>query len=306
MKEKRVMMVLALVIVCLFLLWNPGSLKAAEWPKERVEWKIIAGAEKSFGYIATTILAKVLTDSIENFTAYSEAGGTIKAFRQMAKGKAMMTYGNTASLEQAYLDRGPFEKQPLRGMKPQMALPIVPFTFFMVSKKETGIRTMDDLVGKDITITTPTYGIYTPAFEVMKAIGLWDKVRVKDVSFADYAGAISGNIVDSAMAYIVSDSTTSGAIRNVEARINMTALTFTEEQKTKIGGLSGIGFRETKNIFSEVKRDRIGGWSYYYGWCFSPKANERLVYQIVKTCYEKREELAKASVGFIPWKAEPK
>ena len=284
----------------------PVSGKAADWPEKKVEWKIIAGAEKSFGYMATTVLAKLLTDNIKNFAAYPEAGGTIKGFRQMAKGKGMMTYGNTASLEQVYLNRGPFEKHPIRGMKPQLGLPIVPFTFFMVAKKNSDIFTMDDLVGKSITVTTPTYGIFTPAYETFNVLGLWDKVKHKDVSFADYAGAISGNIVDSSMIYIVSDSTTSGAIRNVEARINMRALTFTEDQKKKIGTLPGIGFRDTKNIFSEIEQETVGGWSYYYGWCFSPKANEKLAYEIVKTCYEKREELAKISVGFVPWKTKPR
>lgn len=290
--------------VAFILMPNAGI--AADWPEKKVEWKIISGAEKSFGYMATTVIAKILTDSIENFVVYPEAGGTIKGFRQMAKGKGMMAYGNTASLEQVYLNRGPFEKYPIKGMKPQIGLPIIPFTFFMVAKKRSNLFSMDDLLGKSITVTTPTYGIFTPAYEALNAMGLWDKIKPKDVSFADYAGAISGGVVDASMIYIVSDSTTSGAIRNVEARIDMRALTFNEDQKRKIDSLPGIGFRYAKNIFPEIDKQKIGGWSYYYGWCFSPEANEKLVYEIIKTCYEKRDELANSLIGFIPWKNNPK
>ena len=302
-KKERLLL---LVVIGLVLVLMPVSGKAAEWPEKKVEWKIICGPEGSFGYAATTVLAKILTDNIKNFAAYPQAGGTIKGFRQMAKGELMMTYGNTASLEQAYLGKGPFAKQPLKGMKPQIGLPILPFTFFMVAKKDSGIYTMDDLAGRRITISTPAYGIYTPARDVMEALGLWGKVKHKDVSFADYAGAIAGGIVDSIMIYIISDSTTSGAIRNVEARIDMRVLTFTEDQKRVINRLPGIGFRYAKNIFPELKKKTIGGWSYFYGWFFSPRANNELVYEITKICYEKREELAKALIGFMPWKTDPK
>jgi len=306
MKGESIIRITVLAFMVLALALTPVSGKAAEWPDKKVEYRIISGPEGSFGYMATTVLAKILTDNIKNFAAYPEAGGTIKGFRQMASGGLMMTYANTASLEQAYGNTGPFEKQPLTGLKPQIGVPVLPFTFFMVAKKGSNLYKMDDLVGKSITITTPTYGIFTPAYDVMKALGLWDQVKPKDVSFADYAGAIAGDIVDSIMIFTISDSTTAGAIKNLEARIDMRALTFTEDQKKIIKSLPGIGFRETKNIFPEIKGETIGGWCYYYGYSFSPKANDKLVYEIVKTCYEKREELAKTSIGFKPWNTEPK
>jgi len=306
MKKGSKKRAIALIAMGFALIFMSTSSIAADWPEKKVEWSIISGPEGSLGYVTTTILAKILTDNIKNFAAYPQAGGTVKGLRQMAAGNVMMTYGNTASLEQVYLDRGPFEKQPIKGMKAQIGLPLLPFTFFMVAKKDSGIYTMDDLVGKSITISTPTYGIFTPAYDAMNTIGLWNRIKHKDVSFADYAGAITGGVVDAMMVYIISDVTTSGAIKNVEARIDMRAVTFTENQKKMIRSLPGIGFRDTKNIFPEIERKTIGGWSYYYGWYFSPKANDKLVYEIVKTCYEKRVELAKASIAFGPWEAEPK
>jgi TRAP transporter TAXI family solute receptor len=273
---------------------------------KKIQVSIIAGPEGSFGYATTTVLAKMLTDNIEAFQAFAEAGGTVKGIRQISNGKLLMTYGTTASIEQAYLNKGPFEKVPLKGIKPEIGLPVLTMTFFMVTKKNSDIHTMNDLVGKRITITSPSYGIYPPAYEVFKAIGLWDKVKVKDVSFADYSGALVSGTVDAAMVYIVSDCTTSGAIRDLEARLDLKALIFTEEQKQKIGKLPGIGYRETKNIFPELGTKMVGGWNFYNGWFFSPKADEDLVYKIMKLCYEKKGELAKASIGFGPWEANPK
>ncbi len=303
MYRRKIRTILAAVLIS--IIFGAVSVGAAGWPEEKVEWTIVSGPEGSFGYATTTVLAKLLTDAIPNFTAYPQAGGTVKGMRQMSRGALMMSYGNTAAVEQLYMDKGVFEKQPIKKLRPQMGLPILPFTFFMVTKKTSGISTMDELAGKSISVSTPSYGLFTPAYEVMKALGIWDKVKHKDVSFSDYAGAISGDVVDAIMIYVISDATTSGAIRNLEARIDMRPVTFTEEQIKKIRSLPGIGFRQTKNIFPEIDEEKIGGWTYSYGWYFSPQAQEDLVYQIIKTCYEKREQLAKDSIGFIPWKNNP-
>lgn len=302
MKERKFIqeVILAFLVFCLaFFLHGYADAK-------KFQWSIIAGPEGSFGYATTSVLAKMLTDNIEDFKAFAEAGGTVKGIRQISNGKLLMTYGTTASIEQAYLNKGPFEKVPLKGLKPEIGLPILTMTFFMVAKKNSDIHTMNDLVGKRITITSPSYGIYPPAYEVFKAIGLWDKVKVKDVSFADYSGALVGGTVDAAMVYIVSDCTTSGAIRDLEARLDLRALPFTDEQKQKIRKIPGIGYREAKNVFPELGTKTIGGWNFYNGWFFSPKADEDLVYKILKMCYEKKGELAKASIGFGPWEANPK
>jgi TRAP transporter TAXI family solute receptor len=290
---------LAFAAFCLSLFLN-GNANAKD-----VQWSVIAGPEGSFGYATTTILAKMLSDNIDNFRAFAEAGGTIKGVRQISDRRMMMTYGTTAAIEQAYLNKGPFEKVPLKGIKPEIGLPILTMTFFMVAKKSSDIHTMSDLVGKRVTITSPSYGIYPPAYEVFKVLGLWDKVKVRDVSFADYSGALVGGMVDAAMVYIISDCTTSGAIRDLEARLDLRAVTFTNEQKQKIAKVPGLGYREAVNIFPELETKMVGGWNFYNGWFFSPEADDDLVYKILKTCYEKKGELAKASIGFGPWDANP-
>jgi TRAP transporter TAXI family solute receptor len=272
---------------------------------EKVEWNIIAGPEGSFGYATSTILSKILTDNIPGFTAYSRSGGTIKAIRQMADSDLMMSYGTTASIEEAYLNHGPFREFPLTGPKPQIGLPIFTMTFFMAVKNDTNINTMDDLAGKRVTITTPSYGIYTPAYEVLKAIGLLDKVQLKDVSFADYSGSVVSGNVDAAMLYVVADSTTSAAIKDFEARVDFKVLTFSESQKKIIDNLPGINFRKAKNIFSHLKNENIEGWNFYNGWFFSQKASSHLVYKIMKIAYDRRKSLADSIVGFGPWSDNP-
>ena len=175
----------------------------------------------------------------------------------------------------------------------------------MLTDKKSGIPTMDDLVGRNATITTPAHGIFPPAMYVMQAIGLWGKFKQKDMALSDMASAMSGGIVEACMVLIVSDVTTPGACREVEARIDMRPLSFTAEQKRKIKTISGIGFRNAKNVFKEVKQETIGGWSYGYGYYFSPKADPKIVYEIVKITYEQRKELAKAGIGFTPWSENP-
>jgi len=255
----------------------------------------------SSGYVNATLWAKFLTDRIKNFTLYPEAGPTVKGFRKMAQGKLMVTYGNTVVAEQAYADTGPFTKTPLGKIKVQQALPLFPFTFFMTVHKSSDIYKMDDLVGRRVSLTTPAHGIFPPAMDVFKAIGLWDKIDHKSMALSDLAGAMTGGIVESCMMFVVSDCTTAGALREVEARTDMRALTFSEAQKKKIRALPGIGFRSAKNVFKELKQETIPGWAYYYGWYFSPKADPEVVYEIVKTTYEFRKELTKSGIAFTPF-----
>jgi TRAP-type uncharacterized transport system substrate-binding protein len=283
------LMGIALVIVLLPVAYATAAGKKAEW-------RVIAGPEGSSGYVNATIWAKFLTDRIDNFTLYPEAGPTVKGFRKMSQGNLMVTYGNTVVIEQAYTDTGPFAKIPLGEVKPQHALPIFPFTFFMAVDKSSDMYTMNDLVGRRATITTPAHGIFPPAMDVFKAIGLWEKINHKSMALADMAGAMTGGIVESCMCFVVSDCTTAGALREVEARIDMRALTFTEEQKKKIRSLPGIDFRDAKNVFKEIPQAKIPGWAYYYGWYFSPEADAEIVYEIVKTTYEGRKELAKSAM----------
>jgi len=289
-------------IVSAVLVFPTVSAPAAD---KKVEWRLVSGPEGSFGYVCATVWAKYLKDKIKNFVLYPEAGPTVKAFRKLAEGNLMATYGNTVLAEQSNTNTGIFEKAPLKGLKPQHALPIVPFTYFMVVDKKSNMHTMDDLVGRNATITTPAHGIFPPAMYVMQALGLWGKYNQKNMALADMASAMTAGIVESCMMFVASDGTTAGALREVEARIDLRPLTFTEEQKKKIQAIPGITFSEAKNVFKEIKQDKIPGWTYYYGWYFSPKADPDIVYQIVKTTYEGRKELAKFAIGFTPWSERP-
>lgn len=304
--KRRVITRLALLIligIASAVLVLPNAYAPAA--EKKVEWRVVAGPEGSSGYVLGTVWSKFLTDKIKDFVLYPEAGPTVKAFRKVSEGKLMVTYGNTILAEQAYTNKGIYAKAPLKGLKPQLAIPAIPFTFFMVTDKKSGMRTMDDLVGRNATITTPAHGIHPPAMYVMQAIGLWGKFKQKDMALADMASAMTAGIVEACMVFVTADVTTAGAVREVEARIDMRPLTFTEEQKKKIGTVPGVGFREAKNVFKEIDQKTIGGWAYYYGWYFSPKADAKLVYKIVKATYEGRKELAKAAIGFTPWSENP-
>jgi len=76
MKGESIIRITVLAFMVLALALTPVSGKAAEWPDKKVEYRIISGPEGSFGYMATTVLAKILTDNIKNFAAYPEADAT--------------------------------------------------------------------------------------------------------------------------------------------------------------------------------------------------------------------------------------
>ena len=279
-------------------------------PAKKANWRMICGPEGSFAYSVSAVVAHTANKYVKGVTLLPEAGGTVTGMRVLSRGEIPVTYGNSLNLVDAWQSTGPFKKKPLGKIKPMQGIWFYPVTLFMVAKKESKLNTISDLVGKKMSIGSPGSGIRLASELAFKSIGIYDKIKDRAMATTELADALSMGVIDASFAWTIADYTSGSAVKDMNLRLKLKVLPLNDEQVAAIGKAKGLAVRDAlmKAAFTQDVGvgEKTPGWAVMYGWHFSSTTNPALVYKIVKTWFEKKSELAKASPGFKAFDADPK
>ena len=272
-------------------------------------WRVVCGTEGGFAYGISGGLSKFIKNRVSNVQLLPEPGGTVAGCRLISRGEVASTYGHPMLLKEAYDSTGPFKEKPLGKIKPLQTIYLYPVTMFIVTKADSGIKSLDDLKGKKISLGIPAVGLTTASVELFKELGLWEKVDNKWISVGDLADSLKAGIVDAVLGWNVGDFAASEAVKKMALYVKCSVPAMNPEQIKMVSKSEGLAFRRTpaKSAFTQdIGMEKIPGWALWYGFHWGPDSDEEAVYNVVKALFEGRSELTKISKAFNLFASDPR
>jgi TRAP transporter TAXI family solute receptor len=285
------------VLLALSLVWVSFS-SAME------RWKIATSKEGTFGYATATGMARIVDKHAKGVKLMVLPGYSTTATHTVYdKGETNCAYISLLSLKDAWNNKGPFAKSPLKSKVYHS------FYFFSsahtaaTTKKRTDINNLHDLIGKRF------YPFYTGSGSHLLArlvfgpdgLNIWGKMTERQMGPKEITDAVRTGVVDAWWMYVVSGTRLTSTWQELELRTNLRIITPSEQEKAVISKIPGIvaPFEVDAKVFSKpVGVDKIWGMALLFGYNFGPKENPDLVYEIVKAWDQNRKQLFEMNKGF--------
>lgn len=153
-------------------------------------------------FVAGAGIAALVTDRVEGLTVNAEVTlGVVENARLMASGETEMgfSYGSIAYNIQRGLQE--FQGQQFNGLRAVANIHDAPLN--IVTLQRSSFFTLDDLIGRSVSIGPRGSGSASVAEEFLTGIGLFDQMDIQYLSFNDSASSLRDGFID---AFIIGGS----------------------------------------------------------------------------------------------------
>jgi len=239
-------------------------------------------------------LAEIWTKHVEGVKAVAEVtGASVENIKLAHKGETVVgeVMGDVA-FEAAY-GKGRFEEKAQ-----DVAAMFVMYqnVFHVVTLKDSGIQSLQDLKGKRVSVGSPGSGTEYMANLVFKAIDLpYDSFEVKRLSFVENANALRDGTIDAGV-WCVGPPTSS--IMDLSTTHDIRVVPFSREEVEKVVSTYQYYAPSTlaKGVYNGVEEDvaTVSVWNVVICQKSLP---EDLVYNLVKAAFENQDYLMKVYPG---------
>lgn len=293
-----VVLAIMVTVFFTFLTINPADAAA----RKSIRWA--TSSTGSYGYKMAAQMSQVLEDALnrEYTVVVNPYPSTTAAMKATMDGEAEIGYAADVGLTPLYAGEGAFKNyKPGKGLMVHTWYAYPMESFMMVyAPKGKDFKSLKDFDGKPVFFTPAGFMNWLNFMRVFKALGYkFNHVQIAEGAQDDSLKA--GTIVG-AVAYTTAGSSLPSYWRETELRINLKAINPSpqEIQKIKAAGLL-ISEVDPKQAFSrDVGVETILGVPLLF--CYNMRADmpEDVVYRMLVSFNNQREELAKADPGFLP------
>ncbi len=257
----------------------------------------VSAAEKyiSFGgggpggnwYIVTGGVAPLLTREIEGLNVVSQATeGDLENAMRLAAGEIDMTINHAPTLYNLYNAKAGFkDKKPAKNIRLMCTYDFMLVSICVLAKSD--IYKLSDLVGKKIAVGNPGGGTVRNAQRLFGALGMWDKIEPRYMSFADGATALKEGHVD----VLFQNGAPVPNVISVEATHKIRLIGLTEEeakifkQKYPAFTVRNIEPKTYETIDYPVRS--FGNLMWF---ATTDRVEEKWIYEIVKSLFTAQKE----------------
>jgi len=249
---------------------------------------------------AGTIITRELPQY--NITQVS-TGGSTENCKRLLKGELDMGIVYDAHVYMALNNQGPFAKDPKGTMLRGLAK-IYEGSTYCVTLPDSGIKTMNDLIGKTVALGPPGSGTVFNSENVLRALGLLDKIKPRMMSFADAGRAVENKQIDA----FFQSSAPAGSVTTLAETKGAHVIPFTDNEMEKI--VKAYPFYYTgimkKGVYKNVPETQMPYLSVF--WVVHERVPEKAIYDITKLVFQPNifKELGTAHKGWKEMAPETK
>lgn len=266
---------------------NAGD--AAEKPVEKVYITMGTGTTGGSYYPIGAAMAKIWSDNIPGVVASVQStGGTIQNIELMLSGDSEVGFTDTKYVS-AYKGQGDWEGKPqtwLRGL-----VPLYPEPTNIVVRKDSGIKTLEDLKGKRVSIGAVGSGTESTSRELLKVLGMdADKdIKAFMLGTGDTSAALQDKQIDAA---ILVGSLGMSAIVEITALDLVDFLDVPDETFKKIFEVNNtwVQFNIPAGTYQNQDKE-VKTYSAFNIISIHENIPEDLAYQMTKTLFDNKSEL---------------
>jgi TRAP transporter TAXI family solute receptor len=175
-------------------------------------------------------MSVLLTKEIKGLNVASQANaGSLENNRRLRKGEVeiCLTHGLTAY--QNWNGLGPFQKEgPFHDFG--MLSGVYSSWHHFVTLEKSGIKTLNDLKGKRVSVGEAGSGSAVNSENILRALGLWDKIKVEHLGFAAAGRALADGNIDA----LTQSSAPMANVVTLEATHKIFLIPINDEEAKKI------------------------------------------------------------------------
>lgn len=240
-------------------------------------------------------IATIITDETGIQTDALSSNASADNIIALRDGEAEIAFTQTDVASDAVEGKHAFEDEPVDAILAVGSL--YPETVQIVTTKQSGIESVEDLQGKKVSVGAPGSGTYVNAEQILEIHGLtMDDIDAQNLDFGESAGGIKDGNIDAAF---ITAGTPTGAVEELQATADINILPIAadkaEELIEKYPYYASDTIKEgTYGLESDVETVAVMAMI-----VVKDDISEDVVYEITKAIYENADSIAHAKAEFI-------
>jgi hypothetical protein len=202
--------------------------------------------------------------------------------RLIRKGELEATFTHTLTAYDSWNGVGKFEKEgSYKGIR--MMTGMYESVHHFVVREDSGIKSMGDLAGKRVNVGSPGSGSAANSTIILEGLGLYDQVKINNLSFGDAGRAVGDGQMDA----LGMSGAPMAAVVTLEASRKIRVLGLSDAEFNKIFAKSPFYYKTTlpAGVYKSWNKptDCIAFQVY---WIANEKFDSEAVYKMLKVAYD--------------------
>jgi TRAP transporter TAXI family solute receptor len=268
-------------------------------PAQPVKLKVASGRPGSTGWIQDATLAKICEKyNVGLEVTVIASTGSVENLKMLREGKADIGMVTLGFAIQCYYGQGPFANDPNPNIR--LLTPRQINYLHIVTLEDTGIKTVYDLAGKRVSVSTPGSYNNLKAMALLKALGLADKVIADPIEWDQGLAALRDRRIDAVI------------FMTAPPQPQVTELFSLPGLKPKLISLSDDDIAKFISTYPEHVVTDMPPTMYGQGYpvhtvaelsCYvcTTSLPAEVAYKFLKTIYEHYKEMAQESTNWAVW-----
>jgi TRAP transporter TAXI family solute receptor len=228
-------------------------------------------------------LSSLYNKKIQNVNVSAvSSGGSVALMRLIRKGELEATFTHTLTAYDSWNGVGKFEKEgSYKGIR--MMTGMYESVHHFVVREDSGIKSMGELVGKRVNVGSPGSGSAANSTIILEGLGLYDEVKINNLSFGDAGRAVGDGQMDA----LGMSGAPMAAVVTLEASRKIRVLGFSDAEFKKVFAKSPFYYKTTlpAGVYKSWNQptDLIAFQVY---WIAHEKFDPEAVYKMLKVAYD--------------------
>lgn len=269
----------------------------ADGDAEKPEFlSMLTGGTSGTYYPLGGAMAKIITDETDIQTDALSSNASADNVIALQEEDAELALVQTDVMADAVEGINAFDGNPVDNV---LALgSLYPETIQIVTTKDSGIKSVEDLKGKKVSVGAPGSGTYINAKQILEVHGLsMDDIDASNLDFGESTGGIQdGNIA----AAFITAGTPTGAVEGLSATADVTIVPIEQDKIDAL--IEKYPYYAADSIATDAYgflEDEVNTVAVLAMIAVSKDLSEDVVYDITKAIYDNTDKIAHAKGEFI-------
>ncbi len=289
-KKKPTGLMLGVILTLAFVLAGPSA--------SQTKMNISFGGSSPGGmmYYLVGAAGNIITRELPEYNITQvTTGGSTENCKRLLKGELDMGIVYGPHVYMALHNQGPFAKDP-KGTMLRGVAKAYEGASYAVTLPDSKIKSMNDLIGKTVALGPPGSGTVFNSSNVLKALGLFDKIKPRMMSFADAGRAVENRQIDA----FFQSSAPAGAVAKLAETKGAYVIPFTDEEMAKIVKAYPFYYSAImkEGVYKNVPATQMPYLTVY--WVAHERVPEKAIYDICNLVFQPniKKELSDAHKGW--------
>lgn len=240
-------------------------------------------------------IGKIISDKTKANITPQTSGASAENMETLRVGEAEIAFSQTDIAAYALEGKEMFDGKPIDNILAISTL--YPETVQIVTTAKSGIKSVEDLKGKKVSVGAPGSGAYINAMQILEIHGLSEKdIKGQNLSFDESAEGIQAGNIDAAF---ITAGTPTGAVEALSVQNDIIILPIAEDKIQALVNKYPYYAEDTipsgtYKIKSEVKTVAVKAML-----VVKKDLDEDLVYEMTKAVYDNTDQITHAKGDFI-------